>query len=212
MIDAAKPHRMALPPCNDASWLPWLAALIDGAGTIAISRHWGVSGWGYAPVILVRSPHQELLEQALAVGGAGRIRLEGGRDGAPVFAWEAHGGSAAAILAAVRPYLLAQIAHADRAIRVQLLNAYYAPDTRPADIAARLDALYEEARPLLARSPRRLTIEQIRAIRALKGTASQRDIAARFGVNLTTVRNILAGRDSRGLAPDAAAAPEAAAV
>jgi hypothetical protein len=202
MIDGATSRGEDLPLLNDPSWLPWLAGLIDGAGTIAVVRQWGFEGWTYTPVLIVLSPHLALLERAQIVSGEGRIRPDHGRDGVPILAWEARAAHAARVLAAIRPYLLAQAGRADAAIRVQWFNAYYARGARPADVEARLEALYEFARPAPSRNLRRLTIEQVREIRALKGALSQREIAARFGVSVNTVRNILAGRDTRGLDDD----------
>ena len=199
LTDGATSRSEELPPLDDASWLPWLAALIDGAGAIVVIRQWGWEGWAYVPVLLVRSTRTELLERARAIAGTGRIRPDTGRDGLAVHAWEARSAHAARVLAAVRPYLLAQATRADAAIRVQWTNACYARDSRPPSVDARLEELYELARPAPIRNLRRLTIEEVREIRALKGTLSQREIAARFGVNVNTVRNILAGRDTRGL-------------
>jgi len=132
-------------PGEPPVWMPevdkaWLAALIDGEGTICFQER--VSKRATSPTWSVRlsvvNTHRGLLERVAKLcnvgGGPGspspRFRREGA-PGRPIFHWQVTNAKAASVIAAIRPYLVAKREQADLALAVHLLNQKHAGRSLP---------------------------------------------------------------------------------
>lgn len=169
----------------------WLAGVLDAGGTIRVG---GSPRRGtYYAVVAVNSRSLDFLARVRAVAGAGAIAVSkpATETYAAGYRWGAEARDAADILRRVRPLLIAQAAAADVAIAVQDIQADSArPKRRPEEAEAELARLRATtSRGRGAR--RRLTDVQVAEIRALRGTTTQRDIAARYGVSAATISKLL---------------------
>jgi DNA modification methylase len=108
----------------------WLAALVDGEGTICFQDR---AEAGHAPTWSVRlsivNTITALLDKVARIcngdGGPGapspRYRSDG-TTGRPVYSWQVTNAKAARVIAAIRPYLIAKATQADLALSVHILN------------------------------------------------------------------------------------------
>lgn len=133
-VGATKPVPMA---ATDAAWL---AALVDGEGSICFqertSERAAVSTWSVR--LSIANTNRALLERVTEIcgidGGLGtpspRYRSTG-ESGRAVYSWQVTNAKASGVLASIRPYLIAKCAQADLAIFVQELNQKHAGRGHP---------------------------------------------------------------------------------
>jgi hypothetical protein len=124
----------------------WLAALIDGEGTICFQER--ADATGCAPSVSIRlsvvNTHRGLLERVREIVGYGgsdtpspRWRNDGS-SGRPVFTWQVGNAKAARVIAAIRPYLIAKGTQADLALKCHELNQKHRGRRVPTTSAAEL--------------------------------------------------------------------------
>lgn len=97
----------------------WLAAAIDGEGTIALNRSTGgirVSrrGFSWNPQVIICNTHRGFCEFAMSITGLGRIQEV--RRKVPyrtLYRWHVRGRSAKPLLLEVYPYLIIKKRHAE---------------------------------------------------------------------------------------------------
>ena len=108
----------------------WLAALVDGEGTICFQdRTENDNATTYSIRLSIVNTHRGLLERIAALcnvgGGPGspspRLRNDGNA-GRPIYCWQVTTAKAAKVIAAIRPYLIAKAVQADLALSVHILN------------------------------------------------------------------------------------------
>ena len=108
----------------------WLAALIDGEGTICFQERKNGKEW--SPTVGIRlsvvNTCRPLLERIQAIIGYGgsdtpspRWRNDGS-SGRSVFTWQVTNAKAAAVISAIRPHLIAKATQADLAMACHTLN------------------------------------------------------------------------------------------
>lgn len=108
----------------------WLAAIVDGEGSICFSeranREWAPT---ISPRLSIVNTNKQLLERVaqitrLAVNHApSPRRRRDGSEGRPIWTWQITDRKAAKIIQAIRPFLIAKGAQADLALAVYALNA-----------------------------------------------------------------------------------------
>lgn len=98
----------------------YLAGIIDGEGTITVSRkkdHNGMrGGYAYRPYVAVANTNILVLEWCRRVTGIGRVGVSGSRHGPRQkqgYRWQLWSQKAGQLLRAIRPYLVIKIKQAD---------------------------------------------------------------------------------------------------
>jgi hypothetical protein len=125
----------------------WLAALIDGEGTICFQERENRETANHIGIRLsIVNTNTELLARVQEIIGYGgtdtpspRLRSDGS-EGRPVYSWQVTNAKAASVIAAVRPYLIAKRTQADLALACHALNQRHAgrgAKNTPADLDAK---------------------------------------------------------------------------
>lgn len=119
----------------------WLAALIDGEGTVDIhpTSHEG----GYQVRISIANTNRQLLERAAAITRYGTVQMNGKGVNLPVGRWQVTSRQAAAILYRIHPYLIAKQRQAWLGIALQESHQRYGGNARPVTTSERQRALYD---------------------------------------------------------------------
>jgi len=107
----------------------WLAALVDGEGSICFQERANATmAPNIGPRLSVVNTNRELLERITEITNVDgnetpspRTRSNG-EQGRPVFAWQVTNAKAARIIAAIRPHLIAKTRQAELALYVHKLN------------------------------------------------------------------------------------------
>ena len=118
--------------CSDVD-AAWLAALIDGEGTIGIG---GTSNGHFQGHIHVANTNRALLEKAAAVTGHGSITSSGKGVNWPVYRWQVSGPKAASILYRIRHFLIAKQRQADNLLEFQETVRRYGGAKKPDEVLA----------------------------------------------------------------------------
>jgi hypothetical protein len=109
----------------------WLAALLDGEGSISISRRKGKSAPHYGGIIRLGMTHEGIVRRAQAVcGGLGSVYEGRTPKGASYWVWTVMSNDAAAVARDVFPYLVVKQNRAALLVEMQSLNT---GDKNPSD-------------------------------------------------------------------------------
>lgn len=104
-------------PEGNEWWIPWLAALIDGEGTITFTQ--APDKRGLYEKVFVSNTNREIVERVKQLTSLGRVATQTRNYGRPIHSWVASAAEAAIIIKAVRKYLIIKAAQADVALRLR---------------------------------------------------------------------------------------------
>lgn len=118
-------------PITKDWWLPWLAALIDGEGSIRFVQN-GPKEHSFSPEVSIFNCSEELLERVKELTQLGTL-YERDRNPAhrPGLQWVTLGRDAEAILKAALPYLIVKKQHAS--VVIDLMSGIVTDNSRPVD-------------------------------------------------------------------------------
>jgi len=115
-------------------WLPmpladdnraWLAAIIDGEGTIGIRRSKTDRPHdSFGAYVTVSNTNKAIIDKCLMLSSAGKIKKSGAKVNFDVWRWEVCHHNAISIIGEIYPYLIAKREQAKVAIALQKLNKY----------------------------------------------------------------------------------------
>lgn len=123
----------------------WLAAMIDGEGTIGIGP---TSKGGYQGYLCIANSNRAILERAQHITGLGRVAGTGKGTNRPVFRWQVNSRQAAAVLYRIRRFLIAKQRQADLVLALQETHQRYGGNKKPQATTNKQHALYEQCKAL----------------------------------------------------------------
>lgn len=106
-------------PLGDEWWIPWLAGLIDGEGTIYLRPHGKKNSGCYILVVVVYSTNLEILERIHDLTKVGHISKGIAREETvkKVYAWQVSSSDAEHILWIIKPFLIIKLLQCEVALR-----------------------------------------------------------------------------------------------
>lgn len=123
----------------------WLAALIDGEGTLTIAE---TSNGGYQAMISIANSDRSLLERAKAITSAGSVCSSTLGENKDVYRWQVTSRQAASIVYRLRDKLMAKRQQAHVLLNLQETHKRYGGSGRPDHVTQKQRELYQKIKSL----------------------------------------------------------------